>query len=63
METISVLILLVKKFIALNVIEMTLQCAVSVDLSFLNVFKLRVVFALRPLPNCPRLSRRVFGLV
>ena len=35
----------------------------SVRRSVTNVFELRAVFALWPLPNCPRLSWRVSGLV
>ena len=40
----------------------TLACR-SVCPSVTNIFELRAVFALRPLPNRPRLSCRVSGLV
>ena len=41
----------------------TLHLAVSVGPSVINIFELRAVFALRPLPNRPRPSCRVSGLV
>ena len=41
----------------------TLHLAVSVRPSLRNIYELRVVFALLPLPNRPRLSCRVSGLV
>ena len=55
------------KKVRLLVADTRLHLAVSVGTSVRryvrNIFELRAVFALRPLPNRPRLSCRVSGLV